>query len=137
MKSAFMNEPRDEAWAAPIESAFVPLLREDLAEFLPGATEIALECRTTMCSVRWRFHEGHERSATKISHEVLGNIYGGWARGLASNTEHIIYFKDARDTSELIAKTRRRRDIVLRRLRERRAGASAQSGGEANQEGTR
>lgn len=51
-RGAFDKEARDEVWASGVERTVLPLIESDLKQVSPEI-RVSMECRTTLCSVRW------------------------------------------------------------------------------------
>jgi hypothetical protein len=49
----YAQEPRNEPWAAKVESWLADRARRDLARAVPELEELEVECRTTMCRYTW------------------------------------------------------------------------------------
>jgi hypothetical protein len=47
----FAREPRDPVWAREMEQAMVRMVEGDLKALVPGATDLAVECRTQTCRI--------------------------------------------------------------------------------------
>ena len=50
----FFVEPREEAWAATIEQQLGPVVLRDLRAIDPGVTGVKIECKTSLCRIRWK-----------------------------------------------------------------------------------
>jgi hypothetical protein len=71
----FGREPRNDAWAAPLERALAEAVHTDLAR-IPGAESVTVECKTTAC--KFAFAASRENM---ILTKVLSALYGGTAGG--------------------------------------------------------
>jgi hypothetical protein len=52
-KELFLQEPRNEAWAGPLEVALPGILQNDTERILPGFRITSAKCRTTLCKITW------------------------------------------------------------------------------------
>jgi hypothetical protein len=60
-RQTFAVEPRDEAWAAPIEKELGPLVEKDLRAVEPKLAGTNLECRSTICRLSWKPGKGDSK----------------------------------------------------------------------------
>jgi RNA polymerase sigma factor (sigma-70 family) len=109
----FHVEPRDEAGAAPLEGALASRLERDLRAADPASAGARLECRTTLCRLRYR--AGKDRGAGRA---FLRQFYA--AQSLAVGPEEHAYFKvrEPREAPEAtLARMTSRRSALLFSLR--------------------
>jgi hypothetical protein len=86
LRNVFDGEPRDEAWAAPVEKGLGAALSKD-AGGIPGVSGIEVECRTTMCRVTW---SAPAESQLKIQ-DLVRVLYGGAGFATRSGEVTIAY----------------------------------------------
>jgi predicted DsbA family dithiol-disulfide isomerase len=53
-RQIFALEPRDDAWAAAVEEQLAPIVERDLRVVEPKLRDTGIDCRTSMCRVRWQ-----------------------------------------------------------------------------------
>jgi hypothetical protein len=56
-KTVFYQEPRDEAWAAPVETFLGMQLTKDLRTMIGSSYDLKIDCRTTICRISWTVPE--------------------------------------------------------------------------------
>jgi RNA polymerase sigma factor (sigma-70 family) len=128
-RQTFAIEPRDEAWAAPIEKALGPIIEKDLRTVEPKVAGSALECRSTLCRLTWRPGKGDPKllaGAVSFMYMVPGGSRPGGPneqylvlRGSVGGTER------GQNAEGAIAAVKSRRNTVLYNVRTGRANAPA------------
>jgi hypothetical protein len=72
-RNLFPREPRDPAWAVPVEAALTPMISDDLTRAVPGVSDVKVECRTTMCRISWKGPHDQQN----LARQVLSTMYSG------------------------------------------------------------
>jgi hypothetical protein len=85
-RDIFAQEPRSNSWSATIEQNLQPMLARDLKEMVPAVTDIAIECRTSICKFTW---QGPAELNLQIS-TIVRALYGG-AGGAHGQTPNEFY----------------------------------------------
>jgi hypothetical protein len=123
----FEQEPRKEPWAGQLESALRTGIASDLARIVPGLEVQDIECRTTICRLRWEKPEGvPDRKVFALLRVLYAGAGGG--SGARDNEIFLTYAGgvlqdiDTGDVPKLLASlknVRKRRLAWIRRLASR------------------
>jgi RNA polymerase sigma factor (sigma-70 family) len=129
-RQAFAVEPRDEAWAAPIEKQLGPLITKDLRAVEPKLVDSKLECRSTLCRLTWQIGKGDP----KVVAGAVNFIYAP-GDGRPDGAERYLVLRaggpgqDPPTADRTIARVKSRRSTVLYNLRTGRVEAPADLSG--------
>jgi hypothetical protein len=88
-RKLFSQEPRNEQWAAKVEEFLSTQMQQDMPRMFKDFTIGQIECRTTMCRVRW---EADPTDHVKI-YNMIHTLYGpsGGGHGAAPNEMYLIF----------------------------------------------
>lgn len=123
----FAAEPRHAAWAPKVEGWLSERVRADIEKLVPGARELTVECRTTICKLHWRC----QVRVCGAVRDVINGLYAG-AAGSATKPNEVFlvygggkFFVDViRRPDELLARLEAKRREALETLRRGAAPAS-------------
>ena len=112
----FHIETRDEGWAGPLEKGLAPQLERDLRAVDEKVAGVRLECRSTLCKLRFRPGKAAGAAAVALAQQ----IYGFGPKTGAGPDEQLYMPLRGRDGSpaqDSIAKLKSRRSGILYSLR--------------------
>jgi hypothetical protein len=66
LENLFSQEPRNEAWAAPVEQALPGIALRDVERLLPGLRIVGVTCKTTTCRFEWAAPAETEKRAPDV-----------------------------------------------------------------------
>jgi hypothetical protein len=117
-------EPRDPAWADPVEKALTPLMSGDLRRAIPQVSDVKVSCKTTTCLISWEAPREHENMVRRIvktfySGAVISFPRPGHIQAVYAGGPFFAAVK-GRPTA-LIAQMQASRDRAMTSLREGRA----------------
>lgn len=117
LESLFGQEPRNGAWAAPVEEALPGLVLADTDRLLPGLKIVAVSCRTTVCRIEWSGPE----EVGKLAEEVMRILLPG-AVSKTRSPYHYVAFSGGRwlyrnvpagNVQETLSVTRQARERMM------------------------
>ncbi|MCB9559616.1 MAG: hypothetical protein H6709_22845 [Kofleriaceae bacterium] len=85
----FASDPRDEAWATPLEQFYKVEVADFLATMVPEAADLAIECRTSICKID--FVVPNERVTAAFSREQalpFGDSFAPWNEAIDGDPDH-------------------------------------------------
>jgi hypothetical protein len=100
-------EPRRDVWATAVENALGGPLQDQARALVPQLNEVKLDCRTTMCAVRWTFRQPLSQSGKARFREVMRQLFPG--SGRFTTDARLVYWAapewngDVRQTDAFIA----------------------------------
>ncbi len=77
LNSLFTWEPRDAAWAGPLEKEIGPIIERDLKQVAPGLTSVRFECRTVLCRLSLTGERGEQAIAAGVARQLYGDNLAG------------------------------------------------------------
>jgi hypothetical protein len=110
LRQIFALEPRDSAWAREVEKALGSLVDRDLRGIEPALASTTLECRTSMCRVRWNAGKGSEQ-AIAVGARTLYRSFGPPGKG--GELYMVVRSGTTRTAEDSIASVRGRRSTEL------------------------
>jgi hypothetical protein len=76
----FEAEPRRESWAHAVERALTPALDAHSRALVPELGGVTLQCRSTMCAVRWTFARPPSAETEARWREIVRQLFPGSGR---------------------------------------------------------
>jgi hypothetical protein len=111
-QAVFDSEPRDPAWAGPVEAELSPLLATSLKQIVPDVTSAALDCRTTLCRISWTLAGQPTKQSERRLAEAIRQIFPGSGRVVGSNSRIVLWqnreVPDIRDLAVFLPAARKR-----------------------------
>ena len=117
MRQLYAHEPRDSAWATPIEKALGPIIDRDLRSIEPGLASTTLECRSKLCRLRWNPGKGNDL-AIAIGARTL---YPSFGRPTPGELYMALRSGTVRTVEDSLSRVKSRRSTVLYNHRTGRA----------------
>jgi hypothetical protein len=107
MDIIFEAEPRHEPWASTVEHTLGPPLEKHARKLFHYLSSLTLECRTTMCAIRWSFDRSLTERLQDNFHELLRQLFPGAGR-LGNGVRYVHWAApewtgDVRDTGHFLA----------------------------------
>jgi protein-disulfide isomerase len=127
-RQIFAAEPRDEVWAAPIEKELGPLMEKDLRAIEPKVSDVSLECKSSLCRLRWRAGKGDPKALASAVNFLYALPSGG--RPAFDESAYFLFLRSNISGTEqgataesAIARIKARRSTMLYNVRTGRATA--------------
>jgi hypothetical protein len=107
MDIVYEAEPRQEPWATTVEQTLGPPLAEHARSLFHNLSTLKLECRTTVCAIRWTFDRSLSERLQDRFFEMLRQLFPGAGR-LGNGVRYVHWAApewkgDVRDTPHFLA----------------------------------
>jgi hypothetical protein len=124
LKAVYEAEPRNRPWAEAVESRVGQPLEQAMRELHPGISGLKMQCRSTMCEIRWDLStdgDGNESKAQYLALQLFPGYYSPTPdfRGHVIRWDDRTWTGDLRDTDAFIERAKAKIDSATARLRSR------------------
>jgi protein-disulfide isomerase len=116
-RQLFAYEPRDSGWAGAVEKALGPVIDKDLRTVEPGLGSTTVECRTSLCRLRWRTGKADD----KVVAAAARLLYAPGARPTPGEVYLVLRSATIQSAEDAVARVKGRRSTVLYNHRTGRA----------------
>ena len=96
-EQVFASEPRNSAWANAVEPALLKYDKRAATAVLPGFSIASVECRTTLCRLKWTAPE----KTAPLVREVMHHLFPGALMKAKRNGEYYWVLSVARDSTRI------------------------------------
>lgn len=100
LSDIFAAEPRNPSWAPKVEGWLGDQVKSDVERLVPGARELTVECRTTICKLHWRC----QVRACAAVRDVINGLYAGAAGSTTKPNEVLLVYGGGKFFTDVIGR---------------------------------